>query len=111
MLYKHLFYKHLLQKHFYFYHVLLFISTTTTTCLAMQIPCGKSFFPCFGEKEGTTTKQQTNTRKLYGITIHQDAKINDQILRTTAKEAHEETDVLYNESGVKQLLDSSKFSS
>nr|CAD2166723.1 unnamed protein product [Meloidogyne enterolobii] len=96
--------KHLLQKHFYFYYVVLFISTTTT-CLAMQIPCGKSFFPCFGEKEGTT-KQQTNTRKLYGITIHQDAKISDQTLRTAAKEAHEETDVLYNESGVKQLLDS-----
>ncbi|CAK5103457.1 unnamed protein product [Meloidogyne enterolobii] len=106
MLHKHLLYKHLLQKHFYFYYVVLFISTTTT-CLAMQIPCGKSFFPCFGEKEGTTTtKQQTNTRKLYGITIHQDAKISDQTLRTAAKEAHEETDVLYNESGVKQLLDS-----
>nr|CAD2182762.1 unnamed protein product [Meloidogyne enterolobii] len=107
MLHKHLLYKHLLHKHFYFYYVVLFIISTTTTCLAMQIPCGKSFFPCFGEKEGTTTtKQQTNTRKLYGITIHQDAKISDQTLRTAAKEAHEETDVLYNESGVKQLLDS-----
>uniref|UniRef100_A0A1I8BKI0 Peroxidase n=1 Tax=Meloidogyne hapla TaxID=6305 RepID=A0A1I8BKI0_MELHA len=96
--------KHFLNQ-FFSYFLVLFISS----CWSMQIPCGKSFFPCFGEKETTATKQQhfnTNQRRIYGITIHQDAKISDQTLRTAAKEAHEETDVLYNESGVKQLLDS-----
>ncbi|KAF7634782.1 hypothetical protein Mgra_00005815 [Meloidogyne graminicola] len=98
-----MFYKYYFNK--LFYYLFLYFLLLTTKCFSMQIHCGKSFFPCSGEKE-TFTKFFSNTKRIYGITIHQDAKISDHILRTAAKEAHEETDVLYNESGVKQLLDS-----
>jgi hypothetical protein len=78
----------------------------------MQIPCGKSFFPCSPIED----KVSTPNRRAHGVPIHSSPgievypnKINDQMLKTAAREAHEETEVLYNESGAKPMDSSENY--
>lgn len=99
--------------------LLIFVFLFFPPTRQLQIPCGKSFFPCpengaallvnDGAKE-LSDSTNNGGRKAHGVAIHSPpsveiypAKINDQMLRTAARQAHEETEVLYNESGTKPL--------
>lgn len=90
---------------------ILAFSLLIPSSLPLQIPCGKSFFPCSSSSlDPAKITSAAPLRRAHGVAIHSSPplevypyKVNDEMLRSAAKEAHEETEVLYNESGAKPL--------